>query len=283
MSLENQVQKLQKILNSKTAIKNAISNAGGTITNLTPLEQYSTKITEVCIDKDSILASVIDKSIVNIDIPQGVTQIGVSLFYMCKNLTSITLPNSLINIGEYAFTQCEKLKSIIIPNSVTSIGNNVFYNCFKLESCTLPNSLTTIGTGFFQYCYNLENITIPQTVTSIGQNAFHSCRTIQQLVIPNSVTTIISGAFRSMNALKNIVFGTGVETIGNDEFAGKTINLDFTLQILATTPPTLGTGFLPNNFNGKIYVPDASVNDYKVATNWSTWVDYIYPLSEYHE
>lgn len=36
-----------------------------------------------------------------------------------------------------------------------------------------------------------------------------------------------------------------------------------------------GTGF--------IYVPDALVESYKTATNWSTYADQILPLSEYVE
>lgn len=31
----------------------------------------------------------------------------------------------------------------------------------------------------------------------------------------------------------------------------------------------------------KYYVPDDLVNDYKTATNWSTYASFIYPLSEY--
>ena len=32
-------------------------------------------------------------------------------------------------------------------------------------------------------------------------------------------------------------------------------------------------------YHTKIYVPDASVNAYKTATNWNAHADYIYPLS----
>ncbi len=48
-----------------------------------------------------------------------------------------------------------------------------------------------------------------------------------------------------------------------------------------TTPPTLGTSAFYNiNSICKIYVPDASVTAYKSATNWNTYADYIYPISE---
>lgn len=34
--------------------------------------------------------------------------------------------------------------------------------------------------------------------------------------------------------------------------------------------------------DGSIYVPDALVNDFKVATNWSTWASYIKPISQFN-
>lgn len=42
-----------------------------------------------------------------------------------------------------------------------------------------------------------------------------------------------------------------------------------------STPIANGTGY--------IYVPDALVNDYKKATNWSVYANQIKPLSEYVE
>jgi len=37
----------------------------------------------------------------------------------------------------------------------------------------------------------------------------------------------------------------------------------------AITPPTLAVGINVNG-NGKIYVPDQSIADYKAASNWSS-------------
>ena len=52
-------------------------------------------------------------------------------------------------------------------------------------------------------------------------------------------------------------------------------------SIGVTTPPTLAN---INAFNGinsicKIYVLDEAVSAYKAATNWSTYANYIYPMS----
>ena len=53
--------------------------------------------------------------------------------------------------------------------------------------------------------------------------------------------------------------------------------------VKATTPPTLGTNGSMGYGNSPIYVPDASVDAYKSATNWSVIASRICPLSEYVE
>ena len=66
------------------------------------------------------------------NIPTGVINFG-DVFSDCKNLVNITIPNSVTNIGIGAFWQCANLASITITNSVTSIGNYAFYDCKNLK------------------------------------------------------------------------------------------------------------------------------------------------------
>ena len=54
-----------------------------------------------------------------------------------------------------------------------------------------------------------------------------------------------------------------------------------TLVIKATTPPSLyNTAVLGDTNNCPIYVPDASVEAYKTATNWSSYASRIKGISE---
>ena len=79
--------------------------------------------------------------------------------------------------------------------------------------------------------------------------------------------------------LKELEFPTTLTSIATQSFQGCLSILEYTF--LSTTPPTLaGTNaFAGINAACKIYVPDANVAAYQAATNWSTYANYIYPLS----
>lgn len=97
----------------------------------------------------AILDSIIDGSITELVIPEGVTSIGNYAFYQCTNLVSVTLPSTLKTIGQYAFYGCSSLTSITLPSGLTSIGVNAFYGCSSLGSVDVPASCTSIGSGAF--------------------------------------------------------------------------------------------------------------------------------------
>ena len=166
--------------------------------------------------------------------------------------------DSVTIIGDYAFYSCRSLTNVMIPNSVTSIDNNAFYKCYSLTNVTIPNSVTSIGETAFRECYSLTNVTIPNSVTSIGETAFRECYSLTNVTIPNSVTSIGASAFSSCSSLTTYVFERteGITAIG-------------------------GTNTFTNiNISTKIYVPDDLVDDYKIAANWTTYANYIYPLSD---
>ena len=159
------------------------------------------------------------------------------------------IDNTILSPG--AFYHCTSLTSVTIPNSVTTIDQNAFSGCSGLTSITIPNSVTTIGQGVFNACSGLTNITISNNVTTIGDGAFYYCTSLTSVTIPNSVTTIGAGVFGNCNSLTSVIFQ-------------------------ATTPPTLlGNNAFDNTNNCPIYVPSASVEAYKAATNWSSYASRI--------
>lgn len=83
-------------------------------------------------DKTELIKYPIGNERTSYNIPAGVINFG-DVFSDCKNLVNITIPNSVTNIGIGAFWQCANLASITITNSVTSIGNYAFYDCKNLK------------------------------------------------------------------------------------------------------------------------------------------------------
>lgn len=114
-----------------------------------------------------------------------------------------------------------------------------------------------IGGDVLQYRNSLTAVRGGNGVTSIGNYAFYYSYSLTSITIPNGVTSIGDSAFAYCNSLTKYI-------------------------INATTPPTLASTKAFSGINSicKIYVPDASVDAYKTATNWVSYAEYIYPISE---
>jgi len=180
-------QKLTYLEDTKTAIGNAITVKGGSVTGKT-FRQYATEISNLPSGGGGTPIAVSNdvsnytggttfnflKQITDVNWPSGIESIDNYSFNKCIGLTSVTIPNSVTSIGEYAFYHCNGLTSITIPNSVTSIGDYAFYGCIGLTSITIPNSVTSIGDYAFYGCKGLISITIEATKppTLSGYSAF---------------------------------------------------------------------------------------------------------------
>lgn len=199
--------------------------------------------------------------------------------YGFNNLTEVQINEGISQIGEYAFMNSSSLTSVTIPTSVTAIGRNAFYNCTALKSVEIPGGLTTIEPYTFGYT-GLTSIIIPESVVSIGENAFNSCTSLAEVTIPSSVlqigkssfagctkltsltieeglTSIPSNAFGGCSALTSLVIPASVNTIGDNGFncSGLTDITCFSRSIPAISA---------NSFNSAVY-QNATLNVYKTV------------------
>ena len=170
-------------------------------------------VTNIC---DSAFRSC--SSLTNVTIPDSITSIGSFAFSGCSGLTSITLPDSVMSIEESTFSGCNRLTSITIPDNVTSIGNSAFSGCSGLTSITIPSSVMSIGGYALSGCSGLTSVTIENGVTSIKYSAFRNCSSLSDVTIPDSVTSIGDSAFEGCSGLTSVTIGNGVTTIGRWAF-----------------------------------------------------------------
>ena len=250
-------------------------------------------------------------NITNINVPSGITSLANSTFQNCYQLKSIDLPDTITSIGTSLFINCRSLSSLRIPSGLTSLATSFCQNCWSLESIEIPSGITTIGTSAFQGCSSLSSVTFSEGLLTIGGSAFYNCRELPSISLPSTLTSIGSSAFFQCTLLSGVIdIPEGVTSIGANAFYLATFGV--TDIIIPSTISSIGAnafqaqyntdpqaipnkivhvkGLVPATAGGtmfgplasnsaklKIYVPAASLDAYKTATNWKTYATIMYP------
>ena len=155
--------------------------------------------------KNGILVSAVNSLIPEKVIVDECTKtIDYSAFADCNNLYEIEIPQGVVNIGEKAFARLDNLKNIDIPDSVTNITTLAFYRCNGLVSVQVPGSVTAIKNGTFRECNNLKKVILNEGVAKIEGSAFVFCSSLEQIKLPQSLMSIGSGAFDNCTSLISV-------------------------------------------------------------------------------
>ena len=163
--------------------------------------------------------SVVPRDVVRVQVHPSITVIPHEAFRNCRRLEEVELSEGLLEIGVEAFHDCIGLKRITIPSTVTIIGIHAFMWCDKLEEVELCEGLQTIGNGAFNYCRALKRIKIPSTVTIIGVFAFYGCCQMEEVELCEGLLEIGEYAFYQCKSLKHISLPTTIRSLGNWSFA----------------------------------------------------------------
>lgn len=153
-----------------------------------------------------------------VEIPEGVTEIGASAFVHCQSLKTVKLPESLRKIGKAAFEGCENLKTVVFPEQLREIGESAFMNCQSLKTVKLPKGLREIGEKAFANCTRLSGADLPPLVREIGSMAFINTA-LTSVVIPEGVARIENSTWEYCSKLKTIVIPDSVKNFGDKAFA----------------------------------------------------------------
>lgn len=199
----------------------------------------------------------------------------LEMFERCYNLKSIDLTGwdfskVVTTNARLIFNGCSMLKELKMDKNISFASatqlSDVFNSCFELKDnpfsgATIVMDKVTTLSGMFVYNFQLQEMDMTNwdfTSVTNTNSMFQGCQNLKKVIFPSTCT------FLTNNTL-NLCF-----------------NLE-TIVVLATTPPTYAvtTAYLSYfNPNYKIYVPDASVEDYKAATGWLNAADHIYGISE---
>lgn len=263
-------QKLNKILETKEAIRTAINNKGGTLTTTDTFASYPSAIDSLPSGGGSTLKTLLDATkstyylfahysgtsvndLISYSDTSGVENMRY-MFFNCTNLSTIPqLNTSNVTNMENMFSNCSNLTTIpqLDTSKVTSM-ESMFYKCSNLITTSqLDTSKVTNMRYMFRYCYNLTTIDISHmNLTSTSNTSYFAdnCFFLTKLIIRNMPT---------IPAIDSYAFNKCYHFTG-------TTNATYNPQGLK---------------DGRIYVPDDKVDALKTATNWSKYADIIVPLS----
>lgn len=293
-------QKLNKILETKEAIRTAINNKGGTLTTTDTFASYPSAIDSLPSGGGNTLKTLLDAtksccylfynySGTSVDdlISYSDTENVIDMSYMfgnrtssfaCQNLlTSPLLNTSNVKKASYMFCFCENITSI--PNydfKNINTANYMFGYCKEIEEITISMTNLTSCESMFTDCYKLKNINgtinIYDTSTNI-KNLCLRCYLLEKLdlsLLPTD-TSKNSNFVSVCYSLKKLIIRNmnTIPSINSDAF-------NYCYHFTGTEDLTYNPLGLKD---GRIYVPDDKVDELKTATNWSVYADIIVPLS----
>lgn len=293
-------QNLDRIINAKEAIRDAITAKGGQVAEDARIDQYPAAIEELPSGEEYLFDVLRSRKPVDIVIKNENPGLASYAFAYCQNLNTVTIKGSTSSrCFDYA-----TINTVIVDENVTSFGNNVFSvntNINKMIFNGINTNTPGGGTGQ-AWGFNLGQIEFGDKVTKLGDYFFYNSWDKNNLrpngtvglkgsgadiELPDSLKTITAMAFYSMRStsynnqtwLKKIEIPQNVTSMGELCIA---YNNNLTEVVLwPVTPPTAGRNVISNNSKlTSIYVPDESVELYQSAANWTAVASLIKPISE---
>lgn len=217
-----------------TAIADAIRGKTGKTEEMT-LDQMVTEIAGIQIGgggDTTIWRNIIDRSISGEFSDSELTAVGSYAFNACKNLTKVNLPKAKL-VQSRAFMDCTNLQEIYLPEYTEDSAASALQGGYAFSGCT-----------------NLTKAYVPK-MANLRIYAFRNCSSLQEIDLPSVAS--MSTVFEGCTSLKTIVFrkSDAIVPLGN-------------VGCFRSTP------FAEGGTGGTVYVPQALIESYQTATNWST-------------
>ena len=245
--------KLNKVLETKEAIRTAINNKGGTLTETDKFSDYATAIDNIQSGGGGSLKAVLDATqkasglfyrysgtsvddLISYNDTSNVTTMA-DMFYSCNNLTSIPLldTSSCTNMNNM-IRECFNITTIPQFNTskVTTMAS-MFSNCNKLTSIPQLDTSSCTSIGYmFSDCSSLTSIPKLNTTKATSMNyMFNGCSSLTSIPpLDTSSCTTMNNMFNGCSKLTSIpqlntIKVTDIGSMFNNCFLLKTIDLTY--------------------------------------------------------
>jgi uncharacterized repeat protein (TIGR02543 family) len=152
-------------------------------------------------------------ALAEINLPEGITYIGVSAFEDCTALTTVTLPASLVTLEYATFKNCTGLKNVTIKSKELK-------DCRYTDNrAVFYNAGVEVGDGFtVNFTSGVTHI--PACLFGVDRDKNSSkdwCR-LYEVFIPGTVKDVGDWSFQDCYALKKIHFQGKAPNIGDNAF-----------------------------------------------------------------
>lgn len=242
--------------------------------------------------KDYTFAGI--KKITKINCPNA-TKLPSGFARDCSDLIEVNLPKVVDGSNAaYAFYYCNKLKTVNLP--LLEKASNYTFSNYGLESINLP-ALISCGRCFAN-ANNLKSINVP-LLDTVESEAFSFCPNLTEITLPSLRYTNGGAIFYYCNKLKKVdlpKFGdiTGITSDYDKGRYGQimvnmfaycklldTLILRNSSRIVSLGNKNAFTGTPIEKGTGYIYVPAALIDEYKTATNWTTFANQFRAIEDY--
>lgn len=230
-----------------------------------------------------------------------VSYFGPSAFVGCGHLESIFIPATIEKQEWSIFDGCDNLRKVDVEDMAAFIrlevggwwtgsplwyGADLYLNGELVKDLVIPEGIETVGYSKFANCTSIESVKMPSTMKVVGQQSFYSCPNLKYVdMTQSSIEMIDISAFVNDVAIEEITLPSTLKTMCELAFSfnGPEHHMGLRKIVsLATTPPWSEHDRTFDDFQyseAVVYVPDESVEKYRQAKEWSSFLD-IRPLSE---
>jgi hypothetical protein len=189
----------------------------------------------------------------NIEIPDGITEIGNKAFSYNFIVNSLKMPESVKYIGDFAFYGCCKLEHVQLSKNTVSIGEGCFSKTL-INQISIPSKVVKVGVNAFVLCLKLESVNvdmenlqfksiegvlytknqktlivypanslrkkyiIPQTVSSVTAFAFMAAENLTEIVMSDKIKVIEKNTFADCSNLMRIIWSKRLRRISRNAF-----------------------------------------------------------------